>query len=65
MSAGPQAGPTHPTKEGAGRCPARRSRTRPWLAGFFLFLWFCSQRCRAEAEAEAEKEAFSTSQMMH
>ncbi|XP_059523931.1 adhesion G-protein coupled receptor G5 [Myotis daubentonii] len=35
------------------------------LYGFFLFLWFCSQRCRAEAEAEAEKEAFSTSQMMH
>ncbi|XP_023602046.1 adhesion G-protein coupled receptor G5 [Myotis lucifugus] len=35
------------------------------LYGFFLFLWFCSQRCRAEAEAEAEKEAFSSSQMMH
>ncbi|XP_036297134.1 adhesion G-protein coupled receptor G5 [Pipistrellus kuhlii] len=35
------------------------------LYGFFLFLWFCSQRCRAEAEAEAEKEAFSTSLMMH
>ncbi|KAK1330674.1 hypothetical protein QTO34_010874 [Cnephaeus nilssonii] len=37
------------------------------LYGFFLFLWFCSQRCRAEAEAEAEKEAekeaFSASQM--
>uniref|UniRef100_A0A8D1UCG4 Adhesion G-protein coupled receptor G5 n=1 Tax=Sus scrofa TaxID=9823 RepID=A0A8D1UCG4_PIG len=32
--------------------------------GFFLFLWFCSQRCRAEAEAEAEMEAFSSSQAM-
>ncbi|ELW66198.1 putative G-protein coupled receptor 114, partial [Tupaia chinensis] len=34
------------------------------LYGFFLFLWFCSQRCRAEAEAkaEAEMEAFSSSQ---
>ncbi|XP_043754507.1 adhesion G-protein coupled receptor G5 isoform X2 [Cervus elaphus] len=26
------------------------------LYGFFLFLWFCSQRCRSEAEAEAEME---------
>ncbi|KAI5934566.1 Adhesion G-protein coupled receptor G5 [Manis javanica] len=32
--------------------------------GFFLFLWFCSQRCRSEAEVEAEVEAFSTSQTM-
>ncbi|KAM5297268.1 adhesion G-protein coupled receptor G5 isoform 1-T2 [Glossophaga mutica] len=34
--------------------------------GFFLFLWFCFQRCRSEAEAaaEAEMEAFSSSQMM-
>ncbi|KAK2503715.1 hypothetical protein MC885_005998 [Smutsia gigantea] len=31
---------------------------------FFLFLWFCSQRCRLEAEVEAEVEAFSTSQTM-
>lgn len=68
MSAGPQGGPTHPTKEDPGRghdAPARRSLTSPLLAGFFLFLWFCSQRCRSEAEAEAEKEAFSSSQMMH
>ncbi|XP_023582639.1 adhesion G-protein coupled receptor G5 [Trichechus manatus latirostris] len=36
------------------------------LYGFFLFLWFCSQRCCTEAEAEAgtEMEAFSSSQMM-
>lgn len=34
------------------------------LYGFFLFLWFCSQRCRSEAEAEAKMEAFSSSQMM-
>uniref|UniRef100_A0A2I3MSK5 Adhesion G-protein coupled receptor G5 n=1 Tax=Papio anubis TaxID=9555 RepID=A0A2I3MSK5_PAPAN len=24
------------------------------LYGFFLFLWFCSQRCRSEAEAKAQ-----------
>ncbi|XP_077919208.1 adhesion G-protein coupled receptor G5 isoform X5 [Halichoerus grypus] len=35
------------------------------LYGFFLFLWFCSQRCRSEAEAEAEMEAFSSSQTTH
>ncbi|XP_055268657.1 adhesion G-protein coupled receptor G5 isoform X2 [Moschus berezovskii] len=34
------------------------------LYGFFLFLWFCSQRCRSEAEAEAEMEAFTSSQMV-
>lgn len=34
------------------------------LPGFFLFLWFCSQRYHAEAEAEAEMEAFSSSQTM-
>ncbi|XP_004395890.1 PREDICTED: probable G-protein coupled receptor 114 [Odobenus rosmarus divergens] len=34
------------------------------LYGFFLFLWFCSQRCRSEAEVEAEMEAFSSSQTM-
>lgn len=34
------------------------------LAGFFLFLWFCSQRCRSEAEAEAEMEVFTSSQMV-
>ncbi|KAB1273340.1 Adhesion G-protein coupled receptor G5 [Camelus dromedarius] len=34
------------------------------LYGFFLFLWFCSQRCRSEAEAEAEMEAFSSSHTM-
>ncbi|XP_058135937.1 adhesion G-protein coupled receptor G5 [Dasypus novemcinctus] len=35
------------------------------LYGFFLFLWFCSQRCHAKAEvkAEAEMEALSSSQM--
>ncbi|XP_069354056.1 adhesion G-protein coupled receptor G5 [Eulemur rufifrons] len=32
------------------------------LYGFFLFLWFCSQRYRSEAEAQAEMEAFSSSQ---
>ncbi|XP_074258443.1 adhesion G-protein coupled receptor G5 isoform X1 [Saimiri boliviensis] len=32
------------------------------LYGFFLFLWFCSQRCRSEAEAKAKIEAFSSSQ---
>lgn len=32
------------------------------LAGFFLFLWICIQRCRSEAEVEAEMEAFSSSQ---
>nr|XP_058899779.1 adhesion G-protein coupled receptor G5 [Kogia breviceps] len=31
------------------------------LYGFFLFLWFCSQRCRSEAEMEAS----SSSQMVH
>uniref|UniRef100_A0A2K5VQP4 Adhesion G-protein coupled receptor G5 n=1 Tax=Macaca fascicularis TaxID=9541 RepID=A0A2K5VQP4_MACFA len=34
------------------------------LYGFFLFLWFCSQRCRSEAEAKAQVEAFSSSQTM-
>ncbi|XP_045674362.1 adhesion G-protein coupled receptor G5 isoform X1 [Phyllostomus hastatus] len=36
------------------------------LYGFFLFLWFCFQRCRSEAvaAAEGEMEAFSSSQMM-
>ncbi|XP_036897534.1 adhesion G-protein coupled receptor G5 [Sturnira hondurensis] len=36
------------------------------LYGFFLFLWFCFQRCRSEAEAAAaaEMEAFSSSQMI-
>ncbi|XP_030877097.1 adhesion G-protein coupled receptor G5 isoform X1 [Leptonychotes weddellii] len=34
------------------------------LYGFFLFLWFCSHRCRSEAEVEAEMEAFSSSQTM-
>ncbi|XP_058383879.1 adhesion G-protein coupled receptor G5 [Diceros bicornis minor] len=34
------------------------------LYGFFLFLWFCSQRCRSEAEAEAAMEAFISSQTM-
>ncbi|KAB0384933.1 hypothetical protein FD755_006850 [Muntiacus reevesi] len=34
------------------------------LYGFFLFLWFCSQRCRSEAEAEAEMEVFTSSQMV-
>uniref|UniRef100_A0A8C6R171 Adhesion G-protein coupled receptor G5 n=1 Tax=Nannospalax galili TaxID=1026970 RepID=A0A8C6R171_NANGA len=33
--------------------------------GFFLFLWFCFQRCRSKAEAEAEMEAASSSQTMH
>ncbi|XP_046539045.1 adhesion G-protein coupled receptor G5 isoform X1 [Equus quagga] len=32
------------------------------LYGFFLFLWFCSRRCRSEAVAEAEMEAFSSAQ---
>uniref|UniRef100_A0A452S9W6 Adhesion G protein-coupled receptor G5 n=1 Tax=Ursus americanus TaxID=9643 RepID=A0A452S9W6_URSAM len=32
------------------------------LYGFFLFLWFCSHRCRSEAEVEAEMEAFSSTQ---
>ncbi|XP_006908853.1 adhesion G-protein coupled receptor G5 [Pteropus alecto] len=32
------------------------------LYGFFLFLWFCFQKCRSEAEVEAEMEAFSSSQ---
>ncbi|XP_008573028.1 PREDICTED: probable G-protein coupled receptor 114 [Galeopterus variegatus] len=34
------------------------------LYGFFLFLWFCSQKYRSEAQAVAEMEAFSSSQMM-
>ncbi|XP_024407260.2 adhesion G-protein coupled receptor G5 [Desmodus rotundus] len=36
------------------------------LYGFFLFLWFCFQRCRSESEAaaQAEMEAFSSSQMI-
>ncbi|XP_036131490.1 adhesion G-protein coupled receptor G5 isoform X2 [Molossus molossus] len=34
------------------------------LYGFFLFLWFCSQRCHSEAEAEAMMETFSSSQMV-
>lgn len=33
--------------------------------GFFLFLWFCFQRCRSKAEAKAEMEAASSSQMTH
>ncbi|XP_054426252.1 adhesion G-protein coupled receptor G5 [Pteronotus mesoamericanus] len=37
------------------------------LYGFFLFLWFCFQRCysreEAEAGAEAEMEGFSSSKM--
>lgn len=44
--------------------PAVHPLTRLPPAGFFLFLWFCSQRCRSEAEVEAEVEAFSTSQTM-
>ncbi|XP_036044254.1 adhesion G-protein coupled receptor G5 [Onychomys torridus] len=35
------------------------------LYGFFLFLWFCSQRHYSEAKAKAEKEAVSSSQMTH
>ncbi|XP_075833084.1 adhesion G-protein coupled receptor G5 isoform X2 [Microtus pennsylvanicus] len=35
------------------------------LYGFFLFLWFCSQRHRSDAEAKAEMEAISSSQMTH
>ncbi|XP_059009223.1 adhesion G-protein coupled receptor G5 isoform X1 [Mustela lutreola] len=34
------------------------------LYGFFLFLWFCSQRRRSEAEMETEMERFSSSQTM-
>ncbi|XP_066205144.1 adhesion G-protein coupled receptor G5 [Saccopteryx leptura] len=34
------------------------------LYGFFLFLWFCSQRCRSEAQVEAKMETFSSSQTM-
>ncbi|XP_075392819.1 adhesion G-protein coupled receptor G5 [Tenrec ecaudatus] len=35
--------------------------------GFFLFLWFCWQRCRGGEQAEVgpETEASSSSQMMH
>ncbi|XP_057568866.1 adhesion G-protein coupled receptor G5 [Hippopotamus amphibius kiboko] len=32
------------------------------LYGFFLFLWFCSQRYRSEAKEKAEMETFSSSQ---
>ncbi|XP_074172118.1 adhesion G-protein coupled receptor G5 [Rhinolophus sinicus] len=32
--------------------------------GFFLFLWFCSQRCHSEAEMETKMEACSFSQTM-
>ncbi|XP_012883449.1 PREDICTED: probable G-protein coupled receptor 114 isoform X2 [Dipodomys ordii] len=31
--------------------------------GFFLFLWFCSQRCHSQAEAKTEMERISSSQM--
>ncbi|XP_022374470.1 adhesion G-protein coupled receptor G5 isoform X2 [Enhydra lutris kenyoni] len=34
------------------------------LYGFFLFLWFCSQRRHSEAEMETEMEGFSSSQTM-
>lgn len=70
ITPGPQGGPTHPDPEGAwiwGEAPCC-SMTLPLisflLAGFFLFLWFCSQRCRSEAEAEAEMEVFTSSQMV-
>lgn len=32
--------------------------------GFFLFLWFCSQRCHSEAVVETKLEACSSSQTM-
>uniref|UniRef100_A0A8C0WGR5 Adhesion G-protein coupled receptor G5 n=1 Tax=Castor canadensis TaxID=51338 RepID=A0A8C0WGR5_CASCN len=32
------------------------------LYGFFLFLWFCSQRCHSQAEAKSEMEVVSSSQ---
>ncbi|NP_001139444.1 adhesion G-protein coupled receptor G5 isoform X2 [Mus musculus] len=35
------------------------------LYGFFLFLWFCSQKRYSDAEAKAEMEAVSSSQMTH
>ncbi|XP_050000472.1 adhesion G-protein coupled receptor G5 isoform X2 [Alexandromys fortis] len=35
------------------------------LYGFFLFLWFCSQRRHSDTEAKAEMEAISSSQMTH
>ncbi|XP_028626243.1 adhesion G-protein coupled receptor G5 [Grammomys surdaster] len=35
------------------------------LYGFFLFLWFCSQKRHSDAEAKAGMEAISSSQMMH
>ncbi|XP_055476956.1 adhesion G-protein coupled receptor G5 [Psammomys obesus] len=35
------------------------------LYGFFLFLWFCSQRRYSDAEAKAEMEAVSSSQVTH
>ncbi|KAM4833735.1 adhesion G-protein coupled receptor G5 [Thomomys bottae] len=31
--------------------------------GFFLFLWFCSQRCHSQAEARTEMEGVSSSLM--
>ncbi|XP_040838045.1 adhesion G-protein coupled receptor G5 [Ochotona curzoniae] len=34
------------------------------LYGFFLFVWFCSQRCRSEAAAKADMEAPSSSHMV-
>lgn len=49
--------------EGGPTCSLVLPLTSLLLAGFFLFLWFCSQRCRSEAEAEAEMEVF-TSQMV-
>lgn len=42
--------------------PSGLPLTRFLPAGFFLFLWFCSHRCRSEAEVEAEMEAFSSTQ---
>lgn len=33
----------------------------PFLAGFFFFLWFCSQKYRSEVEVKAEMEALSSS----
>ncbi|KAK7804479.1 hypothetical protein U0070_022097 [Myodes glareolus] len=35
------------------------------LYGFFLFLWFCSQRRHSDAQAKAEMEAVSFSQTTH
>ncbi|KAG8524306.1 Adhesion G-protein coupled receptor G5 [Galemys pyrenaicus] len=31
------------------------------LHGFFLFLWFCYQKCHSETEAKSEMETFSSS----